>query len=151
MTLKDQITADIKTAMKSGDAARLTVLRGLSSAIKNKGIEKSLKAGAETPLTDEETLTVALAEAKKRKDAIASFTQAGRPELAENEQRELEMLQAYLPAQLSPAEVEQTIDRIMAATGTREFGPLMKAVMAELRGKAEGQLVTDLIKKKLAA
>jgi uncharacterized protein len=149
MNVKEQIQNDIKTAMKSADQLKLTVLRGLSSSIKNKGIEKSVKAGTETALTDEEVLSVILSEAKKRKDSIKAFTDAGRPELAANEQKELDVLQAYLPKQLTAAEVEKEIERIMATSGTKEFGPLMKLAMAELRGKADGQTVTDIIKKKL--
>lgn len=149
MSLKDQIMADIKTAMKASETDKLTVLRGISSSLKNAEIAKQMKAGASATLTDEEMLSVVMTEAKKRKDAITAFTQGGRPELATNEQKELAMLQGYLPKQLSAAEVEKAIDAVIATTPTKEFGPVMKAAMAQLRGKADGQMVTDLIKKKL--
>jgi uncharacterized protein YqeY len=95
-------------------------------------------------------LAVVTGEAKKRRDSIAAFTNAARPELAAGEQAELVILQAYLPKQLSSVEVEQAVDRIMSSSGLKEFGPLMKAVMAELKGRADGQMITDLIKKKLS-
>lgn len=149
MPIKEQVMADIKNAMKAGNQAALTVLRGVNSSLKNAEIAKQVKAGASATLTEDEALAVLLTEAKKRKDSIKAFTDAGRPELAENEQRELEVLQAYLPKQLSPAEVEEAVARIMAASGLTEFGPLMKAVMAELKGKADGALITEILKKKL--
>lgn len=149
MNLKEQIMTDIKTAMRAADSAKLTVLRGVNASIKNAEIAKQMKQGASATLTNEEMLAVVATEAKKRKDSIAAFATT-RPELAENEKAELEMLQVYLPKQLSAAEVETAVDRIMASSGLKEFGPLMKAVMAELKGKADGQMITELIKKKLS-
>ena len=148
MALKEQLLTDIKAAMKAGEADKLTVLRGVSSSLKNAEIAKQMKAGASASLTDEEMLSVVMSEAKKRRDSIAAFADS-RPELAANEQKELEILQAYLPKQLSEAEVEKEIDRLMAESGVKEFGPLMKVVMASLKGKADGQLITNIIKKKL--
>ncbi len=149
MNLKEQLIADIKTAMKAGETDKLTVLRGVSSALKNAEIAKQMKAGASATLTDEEMLSVMMAEAKKRRDSIAAFATT-RPELAESEKKELEILQVYLPKQLSREEIEQAVSRIMASSGLKEFGPLMKAVMTELKGKADGQTITDIIKKKLS-
>ena len=150
MNLKEQLTADIKAAMKTGETEKLTVLRGVSSSLKNAEIAKQMKVGASAMLTDEEMLSAVMAEAKKRRDSIAAFA-ATRPELAENEKKELEILQVYLPKQLTRDEVEQAVGRIMTSSGLKEFGPLMKAVMAELRGKADGQTITDIIKKKLGS
>jgi uncharacterized protein YqeY len=150
MNLKEQIMNDIKAAMKAGETDKLTVLRGVNSSLKNAEIAKQMKAGASATLTDEEMLAVVTGEAKKRRDSIAAFTNAARPELAAGEQAELVILQAYLPKQLSSVEVEQAVDRIMSSSGLKEFGPLMKAVMAELKGRADGQMITDLIKKKLS-
>jgi len=150
MTLKEQIAADIKAAMKAGEQDKLTLLRGVSSALKNAEISKQMKQGASATLTDEEMLGVVNTEAKKRKDSITAFTSAARPELAANEQKELEILQTYLPKQLSATETEAAVARIVTSSGLKEFGPLMKAVMAELKGKADGQMITDIIKKKLS-
>jgi uncharacterized protein YqeY len=149
MTLKEQLMNDVKTAMKAGAHDELTTLRGLTSVLKNAEIAKQMKVGASAVLTDEEAVLALLTEAKKRKDAINQFTTGGRAELAENEQKELLLIQRYLPKQLSAEETAEAVDRIMATTGLKEFGPLMKAVMTELRGKADGQLITDIIKKKL--
>lgn len=151
MALKDQLMADVKTAMKAGNHEELTTLRGLTSVLKNAEIAKQMKAGATATLTDEEATSALLTEAKKRKDAITQFTAGGRPELAANEQKELALIQRYLPRQLSAEETEAEVLRIMTTSGSTEFGVVMKAVMAELRGKADGQLITDIIKKKLAA
>lgn len=147
MSLKDQLLSDIKDAMKAGDSQRLTVLRGVSAAIKNKALTKP--GGAE--LTEEEVLGVVTAEAKKRKDAIAAFTSGNRADLAENEQKELAMLEKYLPRQLTQAELEQIVDKTRSETGVQEFGPLMKAVMAQVRGRADGAQVTEIVKKKLGS
>ncbi len=149
MTLKEQLMNDVKTAMKAGAHDELTTLRGLTSVLKNAEIAKQMKMGASAVLSDEEAVLALLTEAKKRKDAINQFTTGGRPELAENEQKELLLIQRYLPKQLSAEETAEAVDRIMATSGLKEFGPLMKAVMTELRGKADGQLITDIIKKKL--
>jgi uncharacterized protein YqeY len=149
MTLKEQLMNDVKTAMKAGAHDELTTLRGLTSVLKNAEIAKQMKEGASAVLSDDEAVLALLTEAKKRKDAINQFTTGGRPELAENEQKELALIQRYLPKQLSAEETAAAVDRIMAATGLKEFGPLMKAVMTELRGKADGQMITDIIKKKL--
>ncbi len=149
MNLKEQISADIKAAMKAGEAEKLTVLRGVSSSLKNTEIAKQMKAGASATLTDEEMLAVVITEAKKRRDSIAAFTTAARPELAAVEQKELALLQVYLPKQLSAEETEKEVLAIMAASANKEFAPLMKEVMAALKGKADGKLITEIIKKKL--
>lgn len=149
MNLKEQLLSDIKTAMKAGNQEELTTLRGLSSVVKNAEIAKQMKAGASATLTDEEITTALLTEAKKRKDAINQFTTGGRPELAEGEQKELAIIQRYLPKQLSAEETEAEVSRIMAASGATDFPTAIKAVMAELKGKADGQVITTIIKKKL--
>jgi len=151
MTLKERISADIKTAMKAGDAAKLTTLRGLISVLNNKAIEKRVKIGKEEPLTDEEVTSALLTESKKRKEAIEVFKTGGRVDLADNEAKELLIIAEYLPKQLSAEETEKAVEAALAKSGTKEFGPAMKAVMAELRGKADAALVTEIVKKKLGA
>lgn len=149
MTLKERISSDIKTAMKAGDAAKLTTLRGLISVLNNKGIEKRAKTGKEEPLTDEEVTNALLTEAKKRKESAEVFKTGGRADLAENEMKELAIIQEYLPKQLSTEETTKMVTEIINKTGSKEFGPVMKLVMAELRGKADAALVTELVKKQL--
>lgn len=152
MPLKEQISADIKAAMKAGEATKLTVLRGLSSVINNKALEKRGKTGdANAALTDEEIQTALATEAKRRKESAEAFKTGGRQDLADNELAELPIIQAYLPKQMTQVETETAVAAIMTKTGLKEFGPAMKAVMAELRGKADSAAITEIIKKHLAA
>jgi uncharacterized protein YqeY len=151
MTLKERISADMKAAMKSGDSGKLTTLRGLLSVINNKAIEKRAKTGTEEPMSDEEVTNALLTEAKKRKESMEVFKTAGRADLADNEAKELVVIQEYLPKQMSPEETQAAVEAILAKTGAKEFGPAMKAVMAELRGKVDSALATDIVKKKLGA
>lgn len=148
MTTKEQLMADIKTAMKAGNQTELTTLRGLSSVIKNAEIAKQMKAGASATLSDEEIMNVLLTEAKKRKDAIAAFNAGGRSDLAENEQKELVLVQKYLPAQMSAEDTKAAVEKIIVASGAKDLPSAMKAVMAELRGKADTTLVSEEIKKR---
>lgn len=141
----------MKTAMKAGDSGKLTTLRGLISVLNNKNIEKRVKTGTEDPLTDEEVTTALLTEAKKRKESMEVFKTGGRPELADNEAKELVIIQEYLPKQLSTEETLAAVEAALEKSGSKEFGPAMKAVMAELRGKADAALVTEIVKKKLGA
>lgn len=146
--LKDQLMADIKTAMKAGNQSELTTLRGLSSVLKNAEIAKQMKAGASATLTEEENMNVLLTEAKKRKDAMLAFSTGGRPELATQEEAELAIVQRYLPKQLTAEETTQAVERILTSSGASDFPNAMKAVMAELRGKADATIITEIIKKK---
>ncbi len=144
MSLLDTILADIKTAMKAHDALTLGVLRMVSAAAKNKEIE--LKHA----LTDVEVLDVLRKEAKKRKESIASFTAGNRPELATQESAELRVLEAYLPAMMSEADVVAIVVRVVASSSTKEFGPLMKQIVAETKGQADASLVSKILKSKLS-
>ena len=146
--IKDQLMTDIKTAMRAANHEELTTLRGLSAVLKNVEIAKQMKAGASAVLTDEESMSALLTEAKKRKDAIAAFTTGGRPELAANEQKELALVQRYLPKQLSTEETTKEIERIIAESRATDFPSAMKAVMAQLRGKADSSIITETIKQK---
>jgi uncharacterized protein YqeY len=152
--LRERLTADLKTAMKDADHKTVGVLRLLISAINNKVIDKKGKTGSEE-LTDEETMQVLMTEAKKRKESIEVFEKGGRPELAAKEKEELEVIQRYLPKQMSKEEVEKSVEKIMAtlrqAQGDASFGSVMKEVMKELRGKADSALVSELVKSKLQA
>ncbi len=148
MALKDQLMTDIKTAMKAGNQSELTTLRGMSSVLKNAEIAKQMKNGASATLTDEEAMNIILTEAKKRKDAMTQFTAGGRPDLAENEQKELVIVQRYLPKQLTGEETAKEVERILAASGAQDFPAAIKAVMAELRGKADTTAITEMLKKK---
>ena len=112
MSLKEKITSDLKEAMKAGDTLRRDTLRLIDSAIKNVEIEKQKR---ETGLSDEEVLEVLGRAVKQRQDSIRQFEAGGRPDLAENERVELEIIVPYLPAQLSQAEIETVVDEIFAS------------------------------------
>jgi uncharacterized protein len=142
MTLKETLMNDMKTAMKSGDAVTLGVLRMIISAVRNKEIEKKTES-----LSDADTLAVLTTDAKKRKDSIDAFTKAGRKDLANKEKEELETMQKYLPAQMSAADVDKKVAAIVKKLGSKEMGPAMKAVMAELRGKADSGMINEAVKK----
>lgn len=144
--LKEKISSDLKEAMKSGDAARLGVLRMLVSALNNRKIEKRAKTGVEVELTDEEVLEVIAKEAKKRKESVELFNKGGREDLASGEKSELVILSAYLPEQMGEVEVRKIVEKIVAASGVKEFGPAMKEVMKELKGKADASVITQILK-----
>ena len=151
MALKDTISDDLKAAMKSGDKIRLETLRTLRAVLMEREIEKR---GSGNPVTAEDEIAVLMTAAKKRKESIEQFEKGGRMELAEQEQKELAIIQEYLPKQLSPQEIGMIIDEQAAqsgATGAADFGKLMPLVMKQLKGKADGKLVQDLVRKKLGA
>ena len=147
--LKNKISEDQKNALKNGDALRLSVLRMLSAAIANKEIELRKK---DLGLSDQEILDVIAAEAKRRKDAIAGYGNGGRKDLAAKEQRELEILQKYLPPEISDEDLARIIKngiREVGATGEKDFGNIMKSIMPTLRGKASGARISRALKDEL--
>jgi uncharacterized protein len=146
MTIQETITAQIKEAMKAGDSTKVITLRGLSSAFKNKALE--LQADS---LTDEETVAVLHREAKKRKESIKVFEEAGRTELAEGEKTELAIIQEYLPQQMSEEDTKAKVSQILESQSFDNFGTAMQAVMAELKGKADANLISELVKEKLGS
>jgi uncharacterized protein YqeY len=148
MDLQTKIMSDLKEAMKAGAADKVGVLRMLNSAMKNKAIEK----GKDALLTEEEAMQVVAKEAKKRKESILAFEQGGRPELAEGEKKELAILEAYLPAQMSREEVAAAVEKVLAGlTDKSNQGLVMKAVMQELKGKADGKVISEVVKEKLGS
>ena len=149
MTLKDKISDDLKTAMKSGDKVRLETLRTLRAVLMEKEIEKR---GSGNPVSGEDEMAVLMTAAKKRKESIEQFEKGGRTELAEQEKKELTIIQEYLPKQMSQEEVIKIIDEQAALSGAAtaaDFGKLMPLVMKQLKGKADGKVVQELVKKKL--
>ena len=137
----------MKSAMKERREFDLGVLRMLLTVLNNRIIEKRGSGGSDA-LSDLEVLEVLRKEAKKRKEASALYAQGGRPELEQAEKRESEFIEKYLPAQLGEAEVTAAVKKVIAH-GKHEFGEVMKEVMKELTGKADGRLVTEVIKKNL--
>ncbi|MBI4281722.1 GatB/YqeY domain-containing protein, partial [Candidatus Uhrbacteria bacterium] len=146
--LKEKLQADLITAMKGKEELKLSTLRMLTSAIRNKEIEKRPAV-----LTDDDMLTVVASEVKKRTDAITDYTKGGRPELAQKENTEKMILESYLPAQLSSAELSTLVSAAIkesSATAQKDFGAVMKLLMPKVKGKAPGNAVSDLVKKHLA-
>jgi uncharacterized protein YqeY len=145
-TLQQTIKNQIKEAMMAKDTVRLTVVRGLSSAITNELVTKG-KMPTDT-LSDEDVLTVIRRQVKQRKDAIDQFIAGGRPELAESEQGELAILEAYLPAMMSEADVRAFVVAKQAELGVtdkKDSGKLMAEVMKDLKGKADGTVVKTTV------
>ncbi len=145
--LKEKIQQDVKDALKSGDSKKRMVLGMVLSSIKNKEIEKR------DELSDDDVVAVISSEIKKRKDAMEQFEKGGRPELAEGEKKEAEMLMAYMPEQMSEDQVRAEIKKAVAETGIKEIkemGKLIGAVMAKVKGKADGQVVSRLVKEELS-
>ncbi|KKQ44138.1 MAG: hypothetical protein US63_C0033G0005 [Candidatus Moranbacteria bacterium GW2011_GWC2_37_8] len=147
MTLKEKISSDLKEAMKAGEAKKRDTLRLLDSAIKNVEIEKQKR---ETGLSDEEVLDVISRAVKQRQDSIRQFEDGGRPELAEIEKEELEILMPYLPEQLSEeaiVEIAKAVITESGAKGPADLGKIMGQIMAKVKGKADGNIVREIAKK----
>jgi uncharacterized protein YqeY len=147
MSLKDQITEDMKTAMRAKDSERLGTIRLLLSACKQKEVDERIT------LDDVAVVSIVDKLIKQRKDSIAAFTQAGRKDLADKEATELTVLQAYLPARLSADEVAAEVKAIVAelgASGPGDMGKVMGAVKTRLAGKADMGQVSAAVKAALA-
>jgi uncharacterized protein YqeY len=146
MSLKNQINDDLKEAMKSGDKLRTETLRGLKSAIKYADIE----AGAE--LDDGGILAVIAKQAKQRRDSIAEFKKAQRVDLVEKESAELAILKQYLPAQMSEEEIKEKAQAVIAELGVTDIkgmGQVMKRMMTELKGQADGKVINQIVRQLL--
>jgi len=147
LKLIDQIHDDLKKSMKAKDGNRVSVLRFLLSSIKYREIEKK------DPLDDDEVLAEITASAKRRRESMEAFTEGGRMDLVEKEGSELAILQEYLPEQLSPDEVRSVVQEVVeavSATSANDFGKVMKELMPRLRGKADGKLVSEVVREALS-
>jgi uncharacterized protein len=147
MTLSQKISEDMKLAMKSGEKLKLETLRSVRAQM----IELT-KRGTGSEISAEEEISALLTAAKKRKEAIELYRQAGREELAHQEEQELEIINSYLPKQMSREEAEAIIDGIVSQTGAstpKDFGKVMPLAMRELKGKIDGKEVQEIVKRKL--
>lgn len=147
MALKEKIIDDLKAAMKSGDSFRRDTLRMLDAMIKNTEIEKRKK---EEGLNDTEVQEVISRAIKQRKDAAAQYESGGRPELAEKEKKEMDILLTYMPKQMSEEEIKSTVQKIikdLGATDKNQMGKVMGTAMGQLKGKADGQTVKKIVEK----
>lgn len=150
MNLKEQIQNDLKDAMRAKDEQRLSIVRMLKSAIQYYEIQKG---GAGYTASDEDVVDVVGKEIKKRKESIELYEQGGRPELAEKEKKEIEVLQTYLPEQLSDDEVKKMVEEAINQTGASEMkdmGKVMSTLMPKIKGKADNSIVSTLVREKLS-
>lgn len=147
MNLKDQLNQDMKEAMKAREADRLSTIRQVRSAIKNREIELHKE------LDNEAIVAVISTLVKQRRESAQMYRDNNRPELAAKEESELVVLQQYLPAQLSEAQLRDIVAEVIAETGAtspRDMGKVMPQVMAKAKGAAEGRLVNQIVKELLA-
>lgn len=148
MALRDQIMNDIKESMRAKDMAKLNALRMVQSAFKNREIELRPET-----MSEEEHIAVLKKLAKQRKESIEQYKAANRQDLVDAEAAELKLLEQYLPAQMSPEQVEKIVIEVIAAVGAttvKEMGAVMKEVQARTSGTADNKLVSEIIKAKLA-
>jgi uncharacterized protein len=148
--LVDQLQADLTAAMKARDEMVVSVLRMTIAAVK----EAAVAGDTARRLTDDEVVAVISREAKRREESAAAFSEGGRPERAERELAERDVLAGYLPAPLTVDELESLVDEVLAEggfEGPKQMGPAMKAVNARVSGRAEGKAVAALVKARLAA
>ena len=147
MTIKEQITEDMKTAMRAKDSERLGTIRLLLAAVKQKEVDERVEV--------DDAMLVGIVDKliKQRKDSISQFTAAGRTDLADKETAELKVLEVYLPQRLSEAEIKTEVAAIVAelgAKGPADMGKVMGAVKGKLAGKADMGLVSAAVKAALA-
>jgi uncharacterized protein YqeY len=147
MALKDQLDADLKSAMRDKDTVKLSVVRMLKSAVKYREIELM------KPLDDGGVLQVIASEIKRHKDSVEQYRAGNRQDLVAKEEAEIAVLVAWLPAQLSEAEVKAKVEAAVAAVGAKgpkDMGAVMKALLPEVQGRADGKLVSELVKARLS-
>lgn len=144
--LTERVRLELTESMKARDAARTSTLRMLQAAIKNEQIEKGHE------LSDEEAEAVIRRAVKQRQDSIEQFTKGGRQELADKESAELQMLQAYLPQQMSDLETEKMVQDVIAMVGAKskaDVGKVMKEIMAAHKGRVDGKKVQQILSRLL--
>jgi uncharacterized protein len=147
MSLQEQLTEALKLAMKAKQVVRLSTIRGIKTAVKNKEIELG------HPLADQEVIVVISTLVKQRKESAEVYRANDRPELAAKEEEELLVLQEFLPAQLDEAELVAMIDAVIsesAAEGMKDMGRVMKTLTEKTTGRADGKLVSQLVRTRLA-
>lgn len=147
MSLKEKLQDDIKAAMRAKEGDKLTTLRLITAAIKQKEVDERIE------LTDSAVLSILEKMIKQRKDSIQQFQRGSRQDLVDKEQAELALLMAYMPAQMSEAEIAQVIETAVlqaSATGPQDMGKVMALIKPLLAGKADMGLVSQILKTRLA-
>ena len=146
-SLKERLSTEMRQALKSGEKVRLSALRLLAASVKNREVELRHE------LSDEEFVDVATREVKRRAEAIEAYDGAGRPDRAATEREEMEVLKAYVPEQLSEAEVDALIDDAIASTGASgpgDMGKVMGVVMGAAKGRTDGRAVQEKVRARLS-
>ncbi len=147
MDLKARLSEDLKSALRSGDKLRTSVIRLLTALIKNREVEKR------GPLTEAEAIQAVSASCKQRQEAIEQYRQGGRQDLVDKETAELAILQSYLPAALSPDELQTLVREAIQdsqASSPREMGKVMALLMPKVTGRADGKVVSTLVREMLS-
>jgi len=148
MNLNEQLIEAMKTAMKARDSLRLNAIRLIRTAIKNREIDERRE------LDDQEVIGVLSTLVKQRKESAQVYREGGRPELAEKEEQELAIIQEFLPTQLGEEEIRAVIESAVNETGAasmKDMGRVMKVVTGKTLGRADGRLVSELVKARLSA
>lgn len=146
MTMQEKLSADLKQAMMAKDEMRMLVLRSMITELKNERVKKM------KDLVEGDELAVLQRCAKMRKDSIEQFTAGGRKDLADREAAELKMIESYLPSQMSDADIEAIVQKAIkdtGAVGKRDMGKVMKAVMEQCKGRADGNKVKEVVNRLL--
>lgn len=147
MSLVEQLDEELKEALKSKDELKVSVIRMIKASLKNKSIEKM------APLTKEDEIAVLSYLSKQRRESIEQFTQAGRTDLADKEKKELEIIQSYLPKQLTVEEIDDIILSAIQecqASSQSDLGKVMKIVAPKIKGVADGKIVSERVKELLS-
>ena len=146
-SIGNKVSSDLKESIKNKDVLRTSTLRMLTASIQNLLIEKKAKE-----LEDGDTLKIIARQIKQRQDSIESFKKGNRMDLAEKEAKEMEILKTYMPEEIDEVEIKNIIQRIISQTGASsksDFGNVMKAVMQETKGRADGKLVSSMVQQLL--
>lgn len=146
MQFSEKLSDDYKEALKAGDKSRVSILRMIKAAVKNKEIEKG------SSLSDDEIYAILRSFVKRAVESIEQFSKAGRTDLAAKEKEELSIMQGYLPRQLGEEEIRKLVKDIVSETGAsgmKDMGTVMKAVMAKTKGQVDGKLVNTIVKETL--
>lgn len=142
MTLKDQLNEDLKAAMRAKDENRVGTIRMLRDAI----AKFELTRPADKPASEADLMGIIEKQIKQRREAAELYAKGNRPELAAKEKAEIAVLEAYLPQQLSREEVKAEVEAIIAALGTKEFPKVMRQAAVQLKGRADGKLVNEIVR-----
>jgi uncharacterized protein YqeY len=145
MSLQTRLIDEMKEAMKTGEALKVSVIRMLRASIKNREIEK----GKRSPLTEQELLEVVSSAVKQRKDSIEQFSKGGRTDLVQKEQLEMDILKTFLPPALTKEELlnkARSVIQEIGATSPKDMGKVMKSLMPLVAGQADGAMVSEVVK-----